>query len=182
MARMTRTCCYMRSNRSDGQLLVQMMTFKFSISAAIPLVLENCPNDRVIPSDFFGILILVKVGGYLLTPIKLQRPTFCPKLVKRVDFRATLFMPQIPDCWRKHVTNFKPVQSLKQKCSRPGIMFTSDASDITPFLNEAPLQAELTRPACQLPSLQKLSYKQSSVSRHGVWGKQKGDQVQRQQF
>lgn len=98
MARMTRTCCYMRSNRSDGQLLVQMMTFKFSISAAIPLVLENCPNDRVIPSDFFGILILVKVGGYLLTPIKLQRPTFCPKLVKRVDFRATLFMPQIPDC------------------------------------------------------------------------------------
>lgn len=73
-------------------------TFKLGISAAVPLVLENCPNDRVIPNDFLGILILVKVGGHLLTPIKLQRPTFRTKLVKRVDFRATLFMPQIPGC------------------------------------------------------------------------------------
>lgn len=88
----------MRSNRSDGKLLVQMMTFKLGVSVAVPLVLENCPNDRVIPNDFLGILILVKVGGHLLTSVKLQRPTFCPKLVKRVDFRVTLFMPQIPDC------------------------------------------------------------------------------------
>lgn len=95
MASMTRTCCYMRSNGSDGKSLVQIMTFKLGISAAVPLVLEICPHDRVIPNDFLGILILVKVGGHLLTPVKLQRPTFCPKLVKRVDFRATLFMPQI---------------------------------------------------------------------------------------
>lgn len=146
MARMTRICCYMRSNRSDEKLLVQMMTFKLGVSAAVPLVLENCPNDRVIPNDFLGILILVKVGGHLLTPMKLQRPTFCPKLVKRVDFRVTLFMPQIPDCWRKHVTNFKPVQSLKQKFSRPGIMFTSDAtSDIctVPQWGPTPSRADI---------------------------------------
>lgn len=80
----TQTCCYMQSNHSYGKLLVKTMTFKLGISAVVPLILEGCPNNRVIPNDFLGILIMVKVGGHVFTLMKHQRPTFCPKLVRRM--------------------------------------------------------------------------------------------------
>lgn len=80
----TQTCCYMQSNHSYGKLLVKTMTFKLGISAVVPLILEGCPNNRVIPNDFLGILIMVKVGRYVFTLMKHQRPTFCPKVVRRM--------------------------------------------------------------------------------------------------
>lgn len=64
----------------------KMVKFQLGISAVLPLSLEDCPNNRLIPNDFLGLLITAKVEGHSSTLMKHQRPTFCPKIVKRMAF------------------------------------------------------------------------------------------------
>lgn len=49
--------------------LIKMVTFQLGISAVLPLSLEDCPSNRVIPDDFLALLITAKVRGWDTHPL-----------------------------------------------------------------------------------------------------------------